>query len=470
MRSVLAALLVLVALTALGTAPNGARAAGIEVGVAVADITPPPGYRMSGYFHERLATGVHDPLKAKALVLVEGDRQAALVFCDIIGLSPDVSASARRLAEEKTGIPASNIMIAATHSHTGPLYFGALRKHFHDLAIAEHGNDPNEKVDYPGRLVEKLVEAIAAARTAAGPVKIQAGVGRQLGLSFNRRFHMKDGSVRTNPGSLNPNIVRAAGPIDPEVGIVLFRGLADDRPVASLTSFALHLDTVGGTLYSADYPYYLSESLCKELGDGFVSLFGNGTCGDINHFDVTSRDRLRTQHIGETLAATVAAELPRLKAVERPALAVRSRIVRAPMKKYTAEQVAAAKLAMGNISGTGTSSISRVEAYNIMAIQLIEGDTLPIEVQVFRLGKNVAIVALPGEAFVELGLAIKKASPFAVTPVIELANDAPGYIPTRKGFAEGSYETVNSRIQPGGGEMAVEAAIELLGELHADLR
>ena len=79
-------------------------------------------------------------------------------------------------------------------------------------------------------------------------------------------------------------------------------------------------------------------------------------------------------------------------------------------------------------------------------------------------------MALPGEAFVELGLAIKEASPFAVTPVIELANDAPGYIPTRKGFAEGSYETVNSRIQPGGGEMAVEAAIELLKELHADLR
>ena len=184
MRSVLAALLVLAVLIAPGTAPNGARAAGIEVGVAVADITPPPGYRMSGYFHERLATGVHDPLKAKALVLVEGDRQAALVFCDIIGLSPDVSARARRLAEEKTGIPASNIMIAATHSHTGPLYFGALRKHFHDLAVAEHGNDPHEKVDYAGRLVEKLVEAIAAARTAAGPVQQEPAQAGMVGEGF----------------------------------------------------------------------------------------------------------------------------------------------------------------------------------------------------------------------------------------------------------------------------------------------
>jgi len=94
-----------------------------------------------------------------------------------------------------------------------------------------------------------------------------------------------------------------------------------------------------------------------------------------------------------------------------------------------------------------------------------EGDTLPLEVQVFRLSKDVALVGLPGEVFVDLGLAIKKASPFATTLVVELCQDAPGYIPTTKAFKEGSYETVNSRVAPGGGEMMAEAAVRLLKEL-----
>jgi hypothetical protein len=79
----------------------------------------------------------------------------------------------------------------------------------------------------------------------------------------------------------------------------------------------------------------------------------------------------------------------------------------------------------------------------------------------------VAIVGLPGEIFVELGLAIKRASPFATTLVVELCNDDPAYVPTRKAFSEGSYETVNSLVAPGGGEMLVETAVRLLQELAA---
>jgi neutral ceramidase len=83
-----------------------------------------------------------------------------------------------------------------------------------------------------------------------------------------------------------------------------------------------------------------------------------------------------------------------------------------------------------------------------------------------RLAPEVAVVTLPGEVFVELGLAIKRASPFRTTLVIELANDNPAYIPTKKAFAEGSYETVNSRVQPGSGEQMAEAATRLLKELR----
>ena len=111
------------------------EAAELEAGVAVADITPPTGYRMCGYFYERLSTGVHDPLHAKALYLHQDDQQAALVFCDLIGVPQTVTDQARAIATRKTGIPSTNILVVATHSHTGPLYFDALRTFLHERAV-----------------------------------------------------------------------------------------------------------------------------------------------------------------------------------------------------------------------------------------------------------------------------------------------------------------------------------------------
>ena len=449
---------------ALQEAPVAA-AANLTAGVAVTDITPPIGYRMSGYFRERLNTGTSNPLGAKAIVLRQGSERAALVFCDIIGLSLDVSSRARRQAAEKTGIPAANILIAATHTHTGPLYFGALRKHFHDLAVARHRSDPCEKVDYASELVAKLVKVITQADSAAKPVRLEAGMAEQQDLSFNRRFHMKNGTVRFNPGVLNPDIVRPASPIDPDVGIVFFRQAGGGSAAAALVNFALHLDTVGGTRYAADYPFYLEQSLRETYGENFVLLFGTGTCGDINHIDVTKRQRLKTDHIGKTLAETVNTKAGRLKTIAEPALAVRSEIVHVPVQRYGPQKLAWAR---ENIKKVGTRELpflKQVEAYKILAIEMRRGETIGLEVQVFRLSHDVAVVGLPGEVFVDLGLAIKRASPFPTTLVIELCQDAPGYIPTRKAFAEGSYETVNSRIAPGGGEIMVEAAVRLLKAL-----
>ncbi len=438
----------------------------LEAGVAVVDITPPVPYRMCGYFNERTSTGIHDPLFAKALVLKQGDLRVALVFCDLIGITQEINEQARQLAQEQTGIPGSNICIAAIHSHTGPLYSGVLRNHFHDKAVAKDGSDLLEKIDYPAQLKEKIAQAIVAAAASLQPVTVRAGIASQEGLSFNRRFHMKNAAeVVFNPGIKNPDIIRPAGPIDPDVGILLLNGASENLPLASLTVFALHLDTVGGTLYGADYPAVLQNSLRAEFGDKFVSLFGTGTCGDINHIDVSNAAVLKTEEIGNRLAATVKEFIPKLKAVEQPSLAVLSSVVEVPIQKCSTEEIAWAKEMMEKVGDESEPFLPRVKAYKIMDLQL-RGESLPIEVQVFRLNADTAIVALPGEVFVDLGLAIKKASPFATTLVFELAGDAPEYIPTTKAFQEGSYETVNSQIQPGGGEIMVKEAISLLEKLH----
>jgi neutral ceramidase len=454
--------LVVLAMPAAGSAAEPP----FQAGVAVVEITGPKGYRMSGYFNERFNTGTKDPLYAKALVFRQGDRRAALVICDLIGISPAAASEARKLASTKTGISVEHIAIAATHSHTGPLYFGELREYFHARAVAKHGRDPQEEVVYGDVLVGKLVEAISLAQAALAPVTIDVGTIEEKRLSFNRRFHMKDGSVRFNPGQQNADIVRVAGPIDPDVGIVRLRSVGESpKDLAALVVFALHLDTLGGTDYSADYPGVLQAELRKSLGGEFVSLFGAGTCGDINHVDVSIKGRRTTAEIGTLLAETVAGGLPKLARVTEPSLAVARAAVEVPLQRYSAEEIARAKERMDKVGTKELTFLEQVEATKIVDLQLRKGNTIALEVQAIRLSRDVAIVTLPGEVFVELGLEIKRTSPFKTTLVMELTNDTPAYIPTRRAFLEGSYEVVNSRIESGGGEAMVEAAGKLLKEL-----
>ncbi len=461
-------------LVALGVTVFGGVSASpadtLQVGVATVDITPPPGFRMSGYFRERLNTGTHDPLFAKALVCGQGETWFGWVACDLVGIGPEISHAARARAERETGIPAEHVTIMATHSHTGPLYFGAMRNHFHQRAVERHGIDPQEARDYAEELTAKLVSALVQARQETRPASLEVGSVEQRGISFNRRFFMEDGTVRFNPGKLNPRIVRPVGPIDPEVSILVAKDHSDGKPIACLTAFALHLDTVGGSEYSADYPLYLHEKIRERLGSGCTSLFAAGTCGDINHIDVShdrpQKGQVEARRIGEILGTTVAGGLDGLRKIETPSLGVRSARWEIPMKQFTPAEIDQARRDLDKIGTREHSFLEQVQTYSIVDIAERGSESLTVEVQVFRLGPDAAVVALPGEVFVELGLDIKQVSPFSWTAVVELCNDAPGYLPTRKAFAEGSYETVNSRIQPGGGEALRDTAIRLLRELH----
>ncbi|MBD3378646.1 hypothetical protein GF406_26700 [candidate division KSB1 bacterium] len=440
------------------------------------DITPPVGYRRAGNFREIITTGVRDSLYAKAMVFRQGTEQAVLVFCDLTSISPVVAQQARQQIAAQTDILASNIIISATHAHTAPLYFGIRRKLFHEQALKKYqGSDPHEEIDYPKHLTAQIVQTVSRAQNSLQPVQISAGYTWQTGLSFHRRFYMKPGSerlrqpgavVRMNPGRMHPDILRPAGPIDPKVNLLFFRN-PDNTPLASLVNFALHLDTVGGTEFSADYPYFLQQIFQQKYGPEFYSFFGLAPCGEINHIDVTTKEPLTTETIGKTLAKTALDYFGWLDPVDKPALAVESKTIRVPMKSFDSKELAKAEK---DIHLMGTSEIAwldQVQANTILNIQARESKELAIEIQAIRLSDNVALLALPGEVFTELGLAIRKAVPFETVFIFELSNDGPGYIPTRQGFHKGGYETVNALVAPGGGEAMADAAIELLQELHA---
>jgi neutral ceramidase len=433
----------------------------LQVGLAEIEITPPVAYRMDGYFTERLSTGMKDPLKAKALVFQQGNTKTALVVCDVIGVPQSLSTEVRAIAATRTGIPAANIAVTGTHTHTGPLFSGERARVFSEQAAAKYGTDPLAAVKYPEMLRDRLVDVIVAANAEVSPASLEFVPASEDRVSFNRRFHLKDGTVVTNPGISNPNVVRAAGPIDSDLPFILIT--KDKQPVGSLTVFALHLDTVGGTEYSADYPGHLASELRREFGERFISVFGTGTCGDINHIDVSGRRRNHARLIGEQLAVSVLSARP-TRPLIAPTLAALSARVTLPLRKVSETQVAAARANTPKIGTKEMPFLTQVETVSTLDLSR-RGSTLDAEVQVFRLHPELAIVLLPGEVFVELGLALKQASPFKHTLIIELSNDNPAYIPTEKAFKEGSYETVNSRIEPGGGERLVAEALRLLKAL-----
>lgn len=427
----------------------------LELGVGVVDISGD-------------SAVILDPLHVKAVVLRQGAQVYALVECDIIRVSNEWTVPVRKLVALKTGIAYENICIAATHNHMGIPY--------KDLQPA---------------IITAVTEALANLK----PVKLKSVVGQQFNVSFNRRYFMKDGSVVFNPMFLNPGIVRPAGPIDADVGIVMFNDAVTGKSTTAFLNFPLHPDIVKeyGAMYqqsgvgsrnsvSADYPYWVETALRKDFGDAFNSIFFLGCCGNINHWNFSkpgpqSGHKTKSKEVGDSLYNSIRRALP-LAREETASLASRSRVLQVPLQSITPDDVAWAKaLNISGLSGNSEEPAERKKFLdNVKRTRILFLDdlkqkgivSLPLDVQVFRLSNNTAIVTLPGEFFVEFGLMIKNLSPFDNTIIVEMANNSANYVPTKKAFLQGGYEVENSRLAPGGGEMLAEAAVQMLRELKKD--
>ncbi|MGL4463769.1 MAG: hypothetical protein ACRC1K_16565 [Planctomycetia bacterium] len=446
-----------------------AAAGPLTAGLAVIDVTPPVGYRMAGGYGEIVSRGVADPLKAKALVLEQDDRRLAFVVFDLTGMSRGFTDPARAAAAKASGVPAENIILLATHTHGGPEYMGTLRDLFHDDAVARHGSDPRENLDYPAFLVERTAAVVAAAAKNLRPVRLEGGRVDEPNLAFNRRFHMTDGSVVFNPGKKNPKIVRPAGPTDSEVGFVLFRD-ADGKPVGGLSTFPMHVAVYGRPEFSADFPAPLAAHLTKVYGDDFVSLFAQGTAGDTNHIDVRTADPDPSPaQVAERLAGALERMRPTLRPITPAPLDVRRAVVKTPLRPYTPEDLAGAKATMREVAaGKPIEFLTAVDAWRVLNtdhLRSVVGSDFAFEIHAVRLGREAAVVTLPHEVFVEIGLAIKKDSPFPQTMVLTMAHDVDFYIPTQRAFAEGSYEVTTSSVQAGSGEQMIEESLKLLRDL-----
>jgi len=276
--------------------------------------------------------------------------------------------------------------------------------------------------------------------------------------------------VRMNPGALNPNIVRPMGPIDPEVGVVYVES-PDGAPLVTIVNFALHVAVVSGDRVSSDYPNVLSEQLARVKGPAMLTIFLNGMSGNINHSDVSAATRLRAEaeaaRIGTVLAGTVLKTYRDLRPIDPTLLQAVSRPVRVPTLPAPGPQRLAEARASMLRHGKGAPFAEVIRAWrDIDLAQYAPDGFWNSEVQLIAFSRDLAIVGYPGDSFVELGLAMKQNSPFALTFVSEQSgNGSLSYIPNEKAFPEGSYEVDSSRVAPGGGEVLATAAIRLMTEL-----
>jgi len=453
----MAALLIWVAIGSTGLGGE------LRVGVAEVSITPPRGIPMAGYYAERGAQGVHDDLHAKAIVLECAGARAALVVLDLITTPRQLVVDTRREIDKTSQVGGGNVMISATHTHTGPVLDSGSR----------FGGDSALVKEYRARLPARIAEAVRLAETHLTRARALDARGREDSIAFNRRFHMKDGSVGWNPGKRNPDILKAAGPIDPDVPIVYFE-TTDSKPLASYVNYAVHLDNIGEPQISADMPYTLGRALAGFKGSEMITVWSAGCCGDVNHIDVHWAEPQRgfgnAARIGTILAAEVLRCWPKLRLVEPTSLRVKKTIVDLPLPELKSDDTEKARAIAARFEdrkAARPSFLEMVRAFKVLDVVARNGELQHVEVQVIALGNEIAWVSLPGEIFVELGLAIKQDSPFPQTIIAELANGAIGYIPSRRAYAQGNYEVESARCEAGSGERLVDAAVKLLKELHS---
>ena len=443
-----------------------------RAGAATSNITPFLGESIVGNFVRPVAANVHDELHARCLVLDDGKTKLAIVVCDVLGISRDLSLEARKLIQQNTGIPSEQVLICATHTHSA--------------CDARDDAPLNKYNDFVARRIADGVRIALGRLRLAEAAFVTAEAPEHV---FNRRWFLKPGTappnpfggidqVKMNPTGGSPDLVEPAGPTDPGISILALRE-PDGRPIAVFSAYSLHY--VGGVNQgdvSADYFGMYCEEL-KRLLDArdqdppFVAMMANGTSGDINSVDfrkprpkLPPYDKMRA--IANDLAGKVRAALARAEYHSGWTLAARYREPMIAPRRPTAEQLAWAKETLAKPAPApknGKVDMPRNYAQKTLNAEA-QLEALAAPLQIFRIGP-VCIGTMPVEIFCEIGLEFKKRSPIQPAFLVSLTNGSLGYLPTPRHFALGGYETWlgTSRLDPQASETMIEALLEMAAEV-----
>lgn len=420
------------------------RAAAIEV-----DITPPTlPIEKPGWIVRILADRVDDPIFAKIIVIESAGARVGFISLDVLSIRwPEVD-RIRDIAA-KLGIAKDNLMIAATHNHTGP-------------AVSSPGLARRDE-KYVDWMIGTISEGLTRAVESLAPARIAIASGIEGRISFIRRCIMKDGSVKTHPKP-GPEIRCPESVIDPEVGVLAVQDLAG-KTLALLVNFTCHPTHNGGEArLSAGWPGQLSLAIKRAVGEHCVTCFLNGALGDSHHQSTIIPDYIDSkERVGQLLAETVVKSLPTMQFSQDASLAASTETIRIPLRDIDGPF---------GVNMKNRQRFASDEIYETLIARLrakkARRDHVLAQVQAIRIGNSV-FASLPCEPFTAIGLAIKMRSPFPQsTYIVGCANGMIGYVPTRAAFDRGGYETtlsMGTKLDPGAADLLIDAALRAISRV-----
>ncbi len=436
----------------------------LRAGAAVADVTPSKPQFLYGYPHvERWSQGVHDPLLVSSLYLSDGTTELLFAACDVIYVSKAMTARIRERICASTGIPAGNIMVTATHTHSGPLTVKCLSNEG-DKAV------PDPDPDYVKRLEDGIVSAAEEAAHKARPAK--------AGLAY------ADGSC-TGTNRRDP-----AGPSIPTVPILVVRDATNDRCIAIMMVCSMHPTVLheDSRLISGDFPAMTRVHVQKfVLTRQCPVIYHTGACGNQStRHVVRSNTFAEAERLGELLGREIEKAIADVEC--RPTLRLECKQIAAdlPLREFPSVADAEAHLeaSQRRLKSLGESGAPRAEvrtaecdvfgaeetlvlarAAEMGRIQDAAANCLPAEIQIVQVGEWF-LVGWPGEVFVEFALKVREQFPNA--HIISMANgELQGYLVTEEAVQEGGYEASNALFKsPDSGLLLVKKTLEQLTVLR----
>ena len=450
----------------------------LSVGVASADITPPVGCEMGGYGARKgRAERIAAPLHCRAFVFEDAGSKVALVICDLLFVTHDISALARRLIEQETGIPAHCVMITGTHTHSGPA----------GLTV---GLDPVFTESVSRKVAGFVAEALLN-KQAAWLKYAETAVTT---ISQNRR---------------DPD-----GPIETTARLLIAEAEASPRPIATIVNYACHPTVLeyDNLALSPDFPGAVAGLLEQNVGGQAAYL--QGCAGSINPVWMR-HDHAEARRIGSILGLAASRVVQEALPVGRgqwsvnlsmaedvvkpgptncrlvPAGPLSAAAVSVKLSRRRWPPVERSEAVLSDVEAALSRSSDPGERRALMArlaaLQMeihfarrsdhysVRRDadergtsgTEDVEVQALRVGRDTVIIGLPGEPFLEIGEEIRQRSPVPNVLVAGYANDAIGYVPVASEFARYGYEVGRARFTPEAAGALVEGSLTAINATGA---
>ena len=396
----------------------------MKVGTSQIDITPQPGVELSGFAaRTQPSTGVLDPLFAKALYLADGGERVLWIHCDLVGIDRAIVLEFRDWARQRLGLTAGQVMLSATHTHSGPCTI-----HLHECGLY----DPT----YVKILQGRLREAAEAALSQTEECEVVTTEGH-LDLAVDRR---RQASTHT----------------DPRVAALGFRR-SDGAFKAVVVNYAMHPVALGSSnrQISADMPGQAALRLSRQLRGNPAVLVTNGACGNLN----SPGENVPFTQIevwGGQIADAVAARLAQAPPTSRPLFRVAAHVFSLPLDTLDVAGIEAfarkALLDKKSLAEWGDKYRRAVEQWRSALVAAAQSgralDHRDAELFAFRLG-DVILVGANAEVFSEFTDWLRAGTEQKVY-VIGYANGDMGYLPTQAAYAEGGYEVEVAHLFYGG--------------------